>query len=416
MPKNRATRAPTTPELQIYASRVTPVPWVGWVVGEIVHDVLTSPSVAARDQPQAGSELSRRALNRALLERQLLLRRHDLPATVALEHLVGMPSQNPSAPYIGLWSRLEGFHPDDLASLVQARKVVRIALMRWTLHAVTARDCLTLRPVLQPVMDRRMQACFGRHLHGVDLQRLEQQGRSLVEQEPRSLGDVGRLLVEHWPGHEPRVLGNVLSSLAPLVHVPPRGIWGRNGRALQTTAQRWLGRPLERENQPDELIRRYLAAYGPATVADIRAWSGLTGIGPVIERLRPALRSFRDEHGHELLDVPDGPLPDPETPAPPRFLPDFDNAALAHADRTRIVDCAWQRRSLSPKTFLIDGFVLGAWRVIRGRSIVTLELTPFAQIARDDRVALAEEGMRLLAFLTADAGEDMRVSVRFASD
>jgi len=383
-----------------------------------VHDVLTSRSVAARDQhqPQAGSVLGPRALNRALLERQLLLRRQDLPAAAALEHLVGMPSQNPGAPYIGLWSRLDGFHPDDLASLVQARKVVRIALMRWTLHAVTARDCVALRPVLQPVMDRRMQACFGRHLHGVDLQRLEQQGRSLVEQEPRSLGDVGRLLVEDWPGHEPRVLGNVLSALIPLVHIPPRGIWGRNGRALQTTAQRWLGRPLERDNQPDELIRRYLAAYGPATVADIRAWSGLTGIGPVIERLRPSLRSFRDEHGHELLDVLDGPLPDPDTPVPPRFLPDFDNAALAHADRTRIVDCARQRRSLSPKTFLIDGFVLGSWRVIRGRSIVTLELTPFAQIARDDRVALAEEGMRLLAFLTADAGEDVRVSVRFVAD
>jgi hypothetical protein len=238
----------------------------------------------------------------------------------------------------------------------------------------------------------------------------------LVEQQPRSLGDVGRLLVEDWPQHEPRALGNALSALAPLVHVPPRGMWGRNGRALQTTAQRWLGRPLEHETRPDELIRRYLAAYGPATAADIRAWSGMTGIGPVIERLRPGLRSFTDEGGHELLDVPDGPLPDPETPAPPRFLPDFDNAALAHADRARIVDCAWQRRSLSPKTFLIDGFVLGSWRVIRGRTVVTLELTPFAHIAREDRVALAEEGMRLLTFLTADDGDDVRVSVRFTSD
>ncbi len=184
---------------------------------------------------------------------------------------------------------------------------------------------------------------------------------------------------------------------------------------MQTTAQRWLGRRLEREAQPDELIRRYLGAYGPATAADIRAWSGMTGLGPAIERLRPILRSFRDEHGRELLDVADGALPDPETPAPPRFLPDFDNAALAHADRARIVAGAPQRRSLSPKTFLIDGFVHGSWRIIRGRSILTLEITPFAEMSRTARIALAEEGMRLLTFLAADADDDMRVSVRFAA-
>jgi winged helix DNA-binding protein len=381
-----------------------------------VNDVLTSGRIATHDGPALGAVLGPRALNRALLERQLLLRRHDLSAAVALEHLVGMASQNPSAPYIGLWSRLVDFEPDELSSLVQARKVVRIALMRWTLHAVTAADCVALRPVLQPVMERRMQAGFGRHLLGVDLDRLTSRGRELVEQKPRTLGDVGPLLVADWPGHEPRVLGHALTALAPLVHIPPRGIWGRNGRALQTTAQRWLGRPLATETRPDELIRRYLAAYGPATAADIRAWSGLTGIGAAIERMRPDLRSFRDECGRELLDVADGALPDPDTPAPPRFLPDFDNAALAHADRARIVAGAAQRRSLSPKTFLIDGFLAGSWRLIRARRIVTLEVTPFAPLAPADRVALAEEGMRLLMFLTADAAEDPRVSVRFVAD
>jgi hypothetical protein len=381
-----------------------------------VNDVLTSRLIAPRDEPQPGTVLGPRALNRALLERQLLLRRHDLSAAAALEHLVGMPAQNPSAPYLGLWSRLIDFQPDELASLVQARKVVRIALMRWTLHAVTAADCVTLRPVLQPVMERRMQACFGRHLQGVDLPRLAERGRALVEQQPRSLGDVGGLLAADWPGHEPRVLGNALAALEPLVHIPPRGVWGRNGRAVQTTAQRWLGRPLAREAAPDELIRRYLAAYGPATVADLRAWSGMAGLGAAIERLRPELRSFRDEHGRELLDVAGGVLPDPDTPAPPRFLPDFDNAALAHADRTRIDAGCPRSRSLGPKTFLVDGFVRGSWRLIRGRSIVALEVAPSAPIAHDDRVALAEEGMRLLTFLTADDGEDVRVSVRFVAD
>ncbi len=365
---------------------------------------------------EQGTVLGPRALNRALLQRQLLLRRRDLSAGAALEHLVGMSAQNPSAPYIGLWSRLSDFGADELASLVQARKVVRIALMRWTLHAVTAADCVALRPVLQPVMERRMQACFGRHLQGVDLERLAARGRELVEQQPRSLGDVGGLLAEDWPAHEPRVLGNALTALAPLVHIPPRGIWGRNGRAVQTTAERWLGRPLARDDQPDALVCRYLAAYGPATVADIRAWSGMAGVGAAIQRLRPVLRSFRDERGRELLDVADGPLPDPETPAPPRFLPDFDNATLAHADRTRIVGIGSQRRSLSPKTFLVDGFVRGSWRVIRGRSVVTLELTPSVPLGADDRAAVAAEGMELLTFLTADAEDDVRVSVRFVSD
>ncbi|MGI9098187.1 MAG: winged helix DNA-binding domain-containing protein [Solirubrobacteraceae bacterium] len=381
-----------------------------------VTDVLTTRVVATPNRPATGSVLGPRALNRALLDRQLLLRRQELSAAEALEYLVGLQAQNPNAPYVGLWTRLVDFSPDELAALVEARKVVRIALMRWTLHLVTARDCLALRPVLQAVMERRMQACFGRHLGGVELARLVEVGRSLVEQEPRSLGDVGQLLAMEWPGHEPRVLGHALSALAPLVHVPPRGIWGRNGRAVQTTAQRWLGRPLERATEPDELIVRYLAAFGPATVADIRMWSGLTGLGPAIERLRPGLRSFRDEHGHELLDVADGPLPDPDTPAPPRFLPEFDNAVLAHADRTRIAADPDRRRNLTPKTFLVDGFVGGTWRVIRGRGIVTIEITPFARIAREDRIALAEEAMRLLTFLIADAEDEVRVNVRFVDE
>ena len=378
-------------------------------------DVLTPHTVTTGTSPAVGSVLGPRALNRALLERQLLLQRHDMSATDALERLVGLQAQNPNAPYVGLWSRTLDFDPDELAELISARKVVRIALMRWTLHAVSARDCLALRPVLQPVMERRMQACFGRHLAGVELAQLVERGRELVEQKPRSLGDVGQLLAAEWPGHEPRVLAHALTALAPLVHVPPRGIWGRNGRAVQTTAQRWLGRPLERATDPDELIVRYLAAFGPATVADIRTWSGLTGVRLAVDRLRPRLRSFRDEQGHELLDIPDGPLPDPDTPAPPRFLPDYDNAVLAHADRTRIVADPGRRRMAMPKTFLVDGFVGGTWRLIRGRGIHALEISPWGVIAREDRIALAEEGIRLLTFIAGDQ-DDMRVCVRFADE
>jgi len=366
-----------------------------------------SPAVAS-----PGAVLGPRALNRALLERQLLLHRHQLAVPDALEHLVGLQAQNPNGPYFGLWSRLAEFHPDDLAGRIDRRVVVRIALMRWTLHVVTARDCVRLRPQTQPVMQRRLRALFGRDLAGVDLDRLVELGRALVEDEPRSLGDIGRLLATEWPEHEPSLLGNALAALAPLVHVPPRGMWGRNARAVQTTAERWLGRPLDAPGEPDELLLRYLAAFGPATVDDIRTWSGLRGIGDVIERLRPGLNSFRDERGRELLDVPGAPLPDPATPAPPRFLPECDNAVLAHADRTRIVCDAHRRSVTAHKTFLVDGFVRGTWKIIRGPRVMTLAISPLAPIEREDRLALAEEGAQLLAF---SAGEDdVRISVRFA--
>ena len=372
--------------------------------------VLTAPRTAG---PDVGTDavLCSRTLNRALLERQLLLRRQTLRVSEALEHLVGLQAQNPNGPYLGLWSRLEDFHPDELAEMIDRRLVVRIALMRWTLHVVTARDCLKLRPLVQPVMERRMRALFGTALEGVDLDRLVMLGRALVDEQPRSLGDVGRSLAGEWPGHEPNVLGNALAALAPLVQVPPRGLWGRNGRAVQTTAERWLGRPLGPGGQPDELLLRYLAAFGPATIDDMRKWSGLRGLGCAIARLRPQLRSFRDEQGRELLDVLDGPLPDPDTPAPPRFLPECDNAVLAHADRSRIVSDAHRRLVTANKTFLVDGFVRGTWKVIRGPRVATLVISAIGPIARDDRLALAEEGSRLLAFTVGD--DDVRISVRF---
>jgi hypothetical protein len=380
-----------------------------------VTEVLTTrPADVSRAVDRA--VLGVRALNRALLDRQLLLCRQEMSVAEALEHLVGLQSQNPNGPYIALWSRLADFDPEELADLVAARKVARVALMRWTLHAVTARDCLVLRPVLQPVIERRLKASFGRDLAGIDLAALTQRGRAFVEQEPRSFGDIGRLLADEWPGYEPRVLANAMTALVPLVHVPPRGLWGRNGRAVQTTAERWLGRPLDCATQPDELIMRYLAAFGPASAADIRAWSGLTRLDGAIERLRPQLRSFRDEDGNELLDVVDGALPDPETPAPARFLADFDNAVLGHANRSRIDAAPRRKRAIGPRTFLLDGFIAGTWRLIRGRHVATLEIAPFDAIGREHRIALAEEGIRLLTFLTACVEPDVRIHVRFATN
>jgi Winged helix DNA-binding domain len=340
--------------------------------------------------------LTRRTLNRALLERQLLLQRSSLSAAEAIEHLVGLQAQAPATPYVGLWSRLEKFRPEELSELIETRGAVRIALQRSTIHLVTARDCLGLRPVVQPVLD-----AFPKRLSELDAAGLTAAGRALVDEQPRTFAELGALLAATWD-REPADLANAVRALVPLVQVPPRGLWGRSGQARHTSAEAWLGRPLETATEPDELVLRYLAAFGPATVKDVQVWSGLTRLREMVERLRPGLRSFRDEHGAELLDLPDAPRPDPDTPAPPRFLPEFDNVLLSHADRTRVIAGEHRRRIFVGNgiraALLVDGFVRGTWKLDRDTATVSVE--PFEPLSREDRVTVSEEGDRLAAFLT----------------
>lgn len=358
--------------------------------------------------------LGPRALNRALLERQLLLRRSDLSAAAVVEHLVGMQAQTPMSPYFALWARLDTFRPEELAGSITDRTAVRLTLMRGTIHLVTARDCLVLRPVLQPVLERLLYSGspFGRRIAGMDVEALVAAGRALLEEQPRTGVELGKLLGERWPDRDGRSMAYAAQYLLTLVQVPPRGVWGATGQARWTTVEKWLGLPLEADPAPDEMVMRYLAAFGPATVMDIRTWSGLTGLREVTERLRPRLRTFRDEHGRELLDVPDAPLPDPETPAPPRFLPDYDNSFLSHADRNRIVSDDYRKRWVttneSPGTILVDGFGRGTWKIHRHLGTATLDVRYLGRLSRQDRAAVAEEGVRLLGFAVPDAAHDVR--------
>jgi hypothetical protein len=368
--------------------------------------------------------LGLRALNRALLSRQMLLDRPDLPddadgrraeVIAAIEHLVGLQAQAPFPPYYGLWSRLGGFRPEDLAVLITDRSVVRIALMRGTIHLVSARDCLPLRRQLQPVLERGLRGTFGRQLAGVDPGALAAAGRELVESAPMTFSQLGEALAARWPDHRPAALAQGVRALVPLVQVPPRAVWGRSGQSLHTSAEHWLGQPVTGAAGPAEsvaeLVTRYLAAFGPATVRDVAAWSGLAGLRSVLEELRPSLITFADEQGAELFDLPGAPRPGGDAPAPVRLVAEFDNLVLAHADRSRVVSAENLKRfytinGIFPGSVLIDGFVAGLWRLARNSGGATLTIELFGPGQNLDPVVAEAE--RMLTFCAPGASGHIR--------
>jgi Winged helix DNA-binding domain len=358
----------------------------------------------------AGDLLSVRALNRATLERQLLLRRSTMPVTEAVEHLVGMQAQVPHNPYLGLWSRLDGFRPADLGRLLLDRRLVRIVVMRATIHLVTDRDALELRPIIQPVLDQELR----RHpdhaptLVDVDLDDVLRSARPILA-EPRTIPQLRTLLAERYPEHDPAALAYACRCLLPLVQVPPRGVWGRTSQVTLATAESWLGRPLSATPSIETLVLRYLGAFGPASPADVTTWCRLAGMREVMERLRPRLRVFRDDAGRELFDLPDAPRPDPDVKAPPRFLPEYDNVLLSHADRSRFVDAEGARplfgRAAVHGTALVDGRLHATWRIERDRATnaATLVVTHTTGMPKRAQQTLGAEGRRLLGLLAADA-------------
>lgn len=322
-----------------------------------------------------------------------------------------MQAQVPNSPYVGLWTRLEGFQPKELADRISRRHAVRLGLMRNTIHLVTARDSVEQWPLFQSLFDRTLRTSpYGRDLVGVDLNDLIAQARVFMEERPRTFPELGTLLAQRWPDRAANSLALAIRYLVPIVQVPPRGVWGKSARPTWAAADVWLRRPLAAKPSIGKLVERYLAAFGPATVADVATWSGLTGLRNVVERLRPKLRTFQDERGRELFDVPEGPLPDPETPAPPRFLPEYDNLLIGHDDRTRVIHRDY-RYSIFMGTLLVDGFVQGTWIVKRARDTAILTIEPLRGLTKGEGIAVGEEGERLLNFVAGDAaGQDVRIT------
>ncbi|MEU9981077.1 winged helix DNA-binding domain-containing protein [Streptomyces sp. NPDC050856] len=357
--------------------------------------------------------LSARALGRATLERQLLLRRTPMSAKHAVAHLVGLQAQNPKPPYYALAARLDGFRPGELSGLMESREVARIVTIRSTIHTHTAADVLGLRPLVQRARDREVGQ-FRKGLVGVDLERLAALSRELVEERPRTPKEIRTALLAHWPDADPLALSVAARCLLPLVQVTPRGLWGRGGQVALTTAEAWLGTEERPAYTLEDTVRRYLGAFGPASVKDMQTWSGLTRLRDTFDRLRPELVTFQDEHGAELFDLPDAPRPDPEVPAPPRFLPEFDNLLLSHADRTRVVpkeykDRTWQGNQAHP-TFLVDGLVAGVWRLEEDKAGegAVVSVRPFGRLTRRQRDEVAEEAGRTLRIMTGAPARDVR--------
>ncbi|MCX4679352.1 winged helix DNA-binding domain-containing protein [Streptomyces sp. NBC_01433] len=359
--------------------------------------------------------LDTRALNRATLSRQLLLDHADVPVLDAVAHLGGLQAQEPQEPFVGLWSRLRAFDPAELSDQLVRRSVVRTHLMRRTVHLVTADDALAWRARHGTMLRQRVLGTYRRELDGIDLDELAAAGRAVMaDGEPRSMTELARALAGRWPAPGPRALGEMLiAALLPVAQLPPRGLWRQKAGVRNVLLSSWLGREIDAPS-PDgsdpvgqALVRRYLAAYGPAASADLRAWCGLAGLPAAIAAMREELVTFRDENGRELLDLPDAPRPDPGTPAPVRFLPAFDNAILGYHDRSRIIDDADRGLSVTgARVVLVDGRVAATWNVEAGTVIVT----PLHRLSRADRATVAEQGRSLASFLSDNDSDRVRIA------
>jgi hypothetical protein len=357
---------------------------------------------------KADATISQRALNRATLARQLLLERANLTPTAAVEQLIGMQAQEARPPFIGLWSRIQDGRREEMIRAINDRELVRATLMRGTIHLFSAADYRAFRPAIQPVLDGAM-GVLGSRAEGLDVERVIPAAQALLAEGPLPFNEIRDRLQAQFPEMNDRALGYTVRMKIPLVVMPADHRWGYAANSPFGLAEDWIGPCDPPERAREELVRRYLRAFGPATVKDAQTWLGMGGLKPTFDALRPELVVFKAERGKEYFDLPDAPRPPAETPAPVRFLPDFDNLLLSHGDRTRVIaddhrGIVYQKGNLRLlPTFLVDGMVAGMWRSERKRKDATLTITPFAPLSPNTRRELADEGEELIRFIEEDA-------------
>jgi len=352
--------------------------------------------------------LKLRDLNRATLARQMLLKREPLLVPTAVERLVGLQAQLPVAPYVGLWTRLCDFSREDLARGIEGRKIVKATMMRATLHLCTADDYLKFRTTLQPMLSGAGDAIVKQRGGEFDSKKLLTEARRYIGGKPRTFAEISEWAVNLMPGHDVGALRYTVRTNLPLIQTPITTGWSYSPKPEFTLAESWIGQPITLEDNLPELVRRYLAAFGPASVTDAQTWLGMK-LKDTFEKLRPKLQTYRDEVRRELFDLPDLCLPDAEIPAPVRFLPEFDNLLLSHTNRTRVVADAFRSKVYLPAlrvaaTVLVDGFVRAAWKVEKSKKdVATLMIELFTKLSKPELTALAEEGARLIRFVEANA-------------
>jgi hypothetical protein len=349
-------------------------------------------------------------LNRALLARQSLLERQSATALSVVEQLAGMQAQVPRPPFIGLWTRIAGFRRDELLTLFRKKKVVRATAMRGTIHLLSTKDFLHFRPRLADVLVRGAESIVGKRLGGADIEPFYKAGREFFGRRSAPFEDFRAVVEARFPKLDTRAIAYTVRMGLPLVMVPSADDrWGFPSNADFTLADAWLKKAVP-ASAPDveSIVLRYLAAFGPATPADAQTWSGLRNLRPVFEKLRPRLVTFRDEKKRELFDLPNAPRPDADTPAPVRFLPEYDNVALSHDDRTRMIADEHRGKLILKNLivvggFTVDGFIAGTWRVDVRKTEATLSVTPFAKLSKAAAADVFAEGERLLEFVEPDA-------------
>ena len=342
--------------------------------------------------------LSTRALNRALLARQFLLERSDQSIEGVLQSVGGLQTQYAPSGYIGLWSRVERFERAQLTAALESRRVIQGTLMRATIHMVAAADYWPMEVAVRAARREWWLRAAGSQVTSLDSEGIERAIRDELADGPLRQKDLSARLKER--GYDGPQSG--INILADIVRVPPTGTWDQRRADLYGLAADWLSPPknLTERDGVELLIRRYLGGFGPAAVADVANWMGVN-IGTVREVAATLeLGSFRDEGGRALVDLPDAPLLDPDTPAPARFLPVWDATLLVHARRTLILPEEFRPRVFNTKTphsvntFLLDGQVAGTWRYEKG----ALSLEPFRRLTRAEHAALETEAHRLETF------------------